>query len=92
MNRLMVDDVMVDVESSEDVLLGVQGVLVLASHHHLGVVDQVEEEHECSNANHPVPEKIFYEQQDVMMLQLLVLLPVDVGSSRGPHDDGKWQG
>ena len=67
MNRLMVDDVKVDVESSEDVLLGVQGVLVLASHHHLGVVDQVEGEHECSSCsitNHHVPEIIFYEHQD----------------------------
>lgn len=39
-----VDYVQVEVESSEDVLLGWQGVLVLTAHHQLSVVDEVERE------------------------------------------------
>ena len=39
-----VDDVQVEVEGRKDVLLRAEGVLVLPSHHDLGVVDQVEGE------------------------------------------------
>lgn len=48
-----VDDVQVEVEGGEDVLLGAEGVLVLAAHHELRVVHDVEREHQ--GAQRPVP-------------------------------------
>ena len=47
------DHVEVDVEGGEDVLLGAERVLVLAAKHQLGVVHQVEAEHQ--GAHRPVP-------------------------------------
>ena len=41
---------MLIIVTSEDVLLWRDGVLVIASHHHLSVVDQVEGEDEGTNA------------------------------------------
>ena len=41
-----VDDVQVESQSSKDILLGRDGVLVVPSHHHLSVVHQVEGEEE----------------------------------------------
>ena len=54
-----VDDVEIDVESSEDVLLRTEGVLVLAPHHQLGVIHDVQGEDEGTNrsiSNHCVSE------------------------------------
>ena len=68
-----VDHVEVDVEGGEDVLLGVEGVLVVASHHQLSVVDQIEREDESSSrpvANHVSPAKIF-----VVSSKLFVVSP-----------------
>merc|ERR1712001_610868 len=44
-----IDDVEVEVERSKDILLGVQRILVVATHHHLGVEDDVEAEDDCPN-------------------------------------------
>jgi len=52
-----VDNVEINVESSEDVLLRAKGVLVLAPHHQLGVIHDVEGEDEGTNrsiSNHSV--------------------------------------
>ena len=43
-----VDNVQVDVESSEDVFLRAERVLVFPSHHQLGVVDEITGEDESS--------------------------------------------
>lgn len=37
-----VDNVHVKIQCSKDVLLGTDGILVLAAHHHLCIVDQIE--------------------------------------------------
>jgi len=44
-----IDDVQVEVERGKDILLGVQRILVIATHHHLGVKDNVEAEDDCPN-------------------------------------------
>jgi len=52
-----VDNVEINVESSEDVLLRAKGVLVLAPHHQLGVIHDVQGEDEGTNrsiSNHSV--------------------------------------
>ena len=46
-----VDDVEIESQGCEDVLLRRDGVLVVTSHHHLGVVDQVEGEDESSSSS-----------------------------------------
>ena len=44
-----VDDVQVKVQGGEDVLLGTEGVLVVAAEHDLGVVDDVQREDDRAN-------------------------------------------
>ena len=48
-----VDNVQVDVESSEDVFLRTEGVGMISSHHQLSVVDQITGEYQSSANTDP---------------------------------------